>query len=305
MIPDTHDTFDNAWYEPLPHALSPVKEYLTPIHAETRAVAVFIHGRGDNIDDMVGAFLPILEKRFGHSEHEQRGSTQAELALIGLEARDHVWYPESHHAVGQGAVVNNPYQYSSLEKLRKTLVFLTTVKNVSPAHIILIGFSQGAMLANNYVLAVLNQKGSQTPLLPLPGHILALSGSLFATTPSFPSRSFASQTDKDAHEKSLVDEASQASSHKEQTVIPPACRLRLLCGDSDRFFQPSEIEEAAKVIALAKSKAQSQAPQHSFAKLAADALEISLSIEPNAPHQITAWMIAVLVSTIEEVLTEA
>lgn len=345
-------SYDDAWDEPLPHSVSPRKEYLRRAlsgrwkgERRPQAAVVFVHGRGDNIDDMVGVFLPVLARRFGGHEGvlppiedgngddvNEDAQQASPVALVGLEARDNIWYPQSHNVVGEEALINDVYQHSALEKLRTTLVELVYTAQIPVEHIVLVGFSQGAMMANNYVLAALtatashsrgdsDKKGSASQSastgahMPIPGHIFALSGSLFKTQPTFPERRYGSPVDEATHRAALEAElrlvaATASSSEADKTratavsLCPQTVVLRLLCGNSDRFFKPDEIHAAAATLVDAAKAAAASAPPSSAASAVAHALQVNVGMEPNAPHQITGRMIAALVATLDEIVVK-
>lgn len=326
------DRYDERWKDPLPHTFAPRKAYLSPVTRDTKAVVIFLHGRGDRIDDMVGVFLPILARRFGGTagvikDKEQEADQQAAardeetsgrrcvVALIGLEARDNVWYPQRHTAQGHEAQINAPYQHSALELLRSTLVELVVDRDVPVDRIALVGFSQGALLANTYVLSALQRRQRRSssddrhlPALPLPAHILPLAGSLFTEQPLFPDRRFGAAHDEDAYQRMLADEAQRMSRRSEPFDAVPqgGITVRLLCGTSDRFFATDEIEWAAAALAEARTTAaSSQQAADSEAARAAKALQISVGFEPGAPHQVTERMTAAVVAAIETMLQSA
>ncbi|UZJ53861.1 hypothetical protein CBS101457_003181 [Exobasidium rhododendri] len=295
--------YDPAWDDPLPHALSPTKHYLSPLkEGVTKAVAIFMHGRGDNIRDMVGVFLPILFQRYGgvegpvHDDDDDDNNDGGEkkisckVALIGIEARDYSWYPASHNTLQEDQVLQNDlYQYSSLEKIRQTILVACETTSLQPSQIVLIGFSQGANLANTYLKAglknIIESKGKT--VIPIPGHILALAGSLFKATPSFPLRRYASAE----HEEQLKEQERQHQGRFAALTAPKTVVDRLLCGTGDRFFSPDEIKEAASTLVQDKDEAK-------------DFIEVQISVgfEPNAPHMITNRMMAATIEAIDAIL---
>jgi len=293
--------YDPAWDDPLPHDLSPVNYYLSPLKkGQTKAVAIFMHGRDDNIHDMVGVFLPVLLQRYGGKEgiindddHQEEGgesSTDCKVSIIGIEARDYSWYPASHNATQDHQVIqNDPYQYSALEKIRKTIALACESTSLGLDRILLIGFSQGANLANTYLKAGLKNLGETNgkPLIPLPGQILALAGSLFKSTPSFPVRQYAS-----ADHKEQISEQEKRYIDRLVALLPPKEVIdRLLCGTGDRFFSQDEIKEAASSLVEERDKVKDEIK-----------VQISVGFEPNAPHMITNRMMAATIEAIDLIL---
>jgi hypothetical protein len=291
---------DSAWDDPLPHALSPVKFYLSGMKkGYTKAVAIFVHGRGDNIDDMVQTFLPYLSKRYNGKESrlddddaDQEGlEDPCKVAVIGLEARDNSWYPASHNASSpQEVSLNAPYQYSSLYKIRQAILLACSSTDLQPEHVILIGFSQGANLANTYLhsgLAQLEKDESKDSTVPIPGHIIALAGSLFKVPPSFPTRQYLSKE----HEEQSKKEEQQIEEQCKALRRPASVINRLICGIGDRFFSQAEIEEAAGTLANDSARVK-------------DLIEVQISVamEARAPHTITNRMMAAVIEAIDAAL---
>lgn len=104
MTSQSEHPSDAQWDDPLPHSQSPTKFYLShPVRGQTKAAVIFMHGRGDNANDMVDVFLPFLQQRFGGRMQRLGGSDPEQstalgpLTLIGIEARDNTWYPNSHN----------------------------------------------------------------------------------------------------------------------------------------------------------------------------------------------------------------
>lgn len=304
--------YDSAWDDPLPHTFSPTNFYLSPLkQGQTKAVCIFMHGRSDNIDDMVSVFLPHLSKRYGgvegkipeedddedEDEKEQKSvkasSKQYEsckVAVIGIEATDYIWYPESHNAIIDHLTLHNgPYQYASLNKIRQTILSACETTSLSLDKIILIGFSQGGILSNTYLQAGLDGIAKKEQLIPLPGHILALAGSLFKRVPSFPIRHYASED----HEKQEASPLQQKQLEKRVKALtqPSKITSRLISGTRDQFFSQAEIEEAAGSISLK-------------ARPVKDTIDVQISVlmEPGAPHLITNRMIAATIEAIDTVL---
>lgn len=180
---------------------------------------------------------------------------------------------------------NEPYQYSALDKLRKTLVDLTVNHKIPLSNIVVGGFSQGAILSDTYLLAGLDHLDGANSV-PLPAYILSFAGSLFKSPPRFPIRGYASAD----HEKQ-VTEASKATGGDKEPLQPHKVTVRLLCGLADRFFPQEEIESAAASLVKAGESRKGQID-----------VQVSVGLEQGAPHIITPRMIAALVESLEEIL---
>jgi hypothetical protein len=296
MTEEVKPDYDVEWDDPLPHAHSPTKFFLSRMkQGRTKAVAIFVHGREDAISDMVGVFLPTLYKRYGgnegqiHDDNEDEDSHACQVAIVGIEARDYYWYPASHATSTPHELKHNePYQYSSLEKIRQTILLACEETRLPPEKIVLVGFSQGGNLANTYLKASLQEIITRdSNLIPLPGHIVALAGSLFKVMPAFPRRGYASVE----HEEECKGQESETAKGLLALPRPSKVIVRMLCGTKDRFFSQDEIKEAAANLAK-------------VGQLAKDAIEVQISVgfEPNAPHMITSRMMAATVEAIDAIL---
>ncbi len=62
---DRNRPLDLSWDEPLPHALTHTRTYLSTPSASTRVAVIAIHGRGDSARDFADAFVPHLRSFFG------------------------------------------------------------------------------------------------------------------------------------------------------------------------------------------------------------------------------------------------
>lgn len=98
----SHDIpFSPQWDDPLPHALSLTKHYLTsPRRGQTKAALILMHGRGSDAEDIASAFLPTLQIRFGGKKEgvvEEDEQQEGEVAVVAIEAKDGAWYPQSHN----------------------------------------------------------------------------------------------------------------------------------------------------------------------------------------------------------------
>ncbi|CAO1616767.1 unnamed protein product [Sympodiomycopsis kandeliae] len=299
--------YSERWDDPLPHTYSPVKHYLSwPNEQRTKAAIIFMHGRGDNADDMVATFLPSLSQRFGgkasqvdkdNDQHEDLGP----VAVVGIEAMDNVWYPNSHNATEKVFTDDSePYQYSALHKIRTVISQLNQDCKIPLDNIIFAGFSQGAILIDTYLLAGMKQQSSnskfdKSEFIPLPGYILSLSGSLFKTPPKFPLRGYISQE----HKKEITDIRIRENLHGPQLPRQPEQVVaRLLCGTADRHFPQSEIENAAETLQIAAKQLTASAKNSPQVK-------ISLRFEDGKGHVITPSMVAAVVDSVDQVLSPA
>jgi predicted esterase len=290
------EDIDSAWDDPLPHALSPTRYYLSrPRKGHTKAVAILVHGRGDNCEDFVGSFLPVLSMRYGGKDHriedeDDDEEVSCKVAIIGIEARDNSWYPQSHNAISpQETKDNAPYQYSSLQKIRQSIILACEPTGLQPEQVILVGFSQGANLANTYLQIGLSQiaKGGKSTV-PLPGHILPLAGALFKVMPSFPQRQYLSPE----HKGQFSKEEDEVSAQCHALRRPKKVVCRLICGTGDRFFSQEEIEDAAATLANESSKVDDRID-----------VQISVLMEPRAPHTVTNRMLAATIEAIDAALS--
>lgn len=102
---DRNRPLDLSWEEPLPHALTPTRTYLSTPCASTQVAIVAIHGRGDSARDFADAFVPHLQSFFGthlqgevedgravSSDETEAGSGGVRVTLRALEAQDGIWF---------------------------------------------------------------------------------------------------------------------------------------------------------------------------------------------------------------------
>ena len=138
-------------FEKDPHAGQPVLTAGPPVETAT-AVCVMLHGRGASAEDI----LPLA------SELRVPG-----VAYLAPEAAFHSWYPYSFlEAIDR----NEPFLSSALRKVGATVAMATEV-GISLDRIVLLGFSQGACLASEYVG---RQAANRKPY----GGLVAMSGGL-------------------------------------------------------------------------------------------------------------------------------
>lgn len=188
---------------------------------------------------------------------------------------------------------NEPYQHSALDKIRKTIMMLHEGHGLSLEQIVFVGFSQGGLLGNTYLIAGLEallQPSEGNGSVPLPGHLLSLAGSVFKVPPRFPVRGYASQEQR---EKTLRAEGTRDDSGR---AAPRRIRARLLCGTVDRYFTEEEIKSAAAQIG---AKAQSVRESD---KLDTEVV-LSVGFEDGQGHIITPKMVAAVAEAVDEILS--
>lgn len=114
-----------------PHRNQPVRTGGQPL-ASAKAAVILVHGRGGSSEDILG-----LAREFD----------EPEFAYLAPEAAKNTWYPYSFLApIAQ----NQPWLNSALGFLRH-VVELATTAGVPRNRIALVGFSQGACLATEFV----------------------------------------------------------------------------------------------------------------------------------------------------------
>jgi phospholipase/carboxylesterase len=114
-----------------PHAGQPVATAGTPL-AEATGALLLVHGRGGSADEMLGLAELIASPR---------------TAWLAPQAAGHTWYP---HRFIEPVEVNEPYLGSALSVLGE-LVDRVAAGGIPPERIALVGFSQGACLALEFV----------------------------------------------------------------------------------------------------------------------------------------------------------
>lgn len=101
---DPNRPLDLSWEEPLPHALTQTRTYLSRPSCSTQVAIVAIHGKGDSARDFADAFVPHLQSYFGshlQGEVDNGAVSSAEtescqggvrVTLRALEALDGIWF---------------------------------------------------------------------------------------------------------------------------------------------------------------------------------------------------------------------
>src|SRR5438105_4322621 len=114
-----------------PHRHQPVLQRGAAFNAATGAI-VLLHGRGASAEDILG-----LAQEFDLPE----------LAYLAPEAAEHTWYPYSFLSPIQQ---NQPWLDSALNLVAETLQRAITA-GIERSKIAIVGFSQGACLATEFV----------------------------------------------------------------------------------------------------------------------------------------------------------
>ena len=108
-----------------------VASYGTPLE-EAQTAVVMIHGRGDSARGILG-LAPAFEVDGP--------------AFVAPEARNNTWYPQSFLAPTEA---NEPWLSSALEAIGEVLAQVEAA-GIPASRTVLVGFSQGACLASEYV----------------------------------------------------------------------------------------------------------------------------------------------------------
>jgi phospholipase/carboxylesterase len=99
---------------------------------QAAAVVILLHGRGASAEDILGLSSEMYDKR---------------VAYLAPQAAGHRWYPYSFMAP---IAENEPFLSSALAKVA-SVVQLAVDAGVSRDHIVIVGFSQGACLATEFI----------------------------------------------------------------------------------------------------------------------------------------------------------
>lgn len=114
-----------------PHARPPILQAGTPLE-QARAAMVMIHGRGATAQSILGL----------HEYFEQ-----PDFVYLAPQAAGNSWYP---HSFLQPIPLNEPYLTSALRAVGALVEWLHG-EGFAHEHIMLLGFSQGACLASEFV----------------------------------------------------------------------------------------------------------------------------------------------------------
>jgi phospholipase/carboxylesterase len=148
-----------------PHRNQPVLQRGTPLNAAKGAV-VLLHGRGASADDILG-----LAQDFDLPD----------LAYLAPEAAEHTWYPYSFLSPIEQ---NQPWLDSALKLVGET-VQRATAAGIERQNVAIVGFSQGACLATEFVVRNATRYGGLVAftggLIGPPGAKFSYSGELSGT----------------------------------------------------------------------------------------------------------------------------
>ncbi len=148
-----------------PHRNQPVLQRGAPLNAAKGAV-VLLHGRGASADDILG-----LAQDFDLPE----------LANLAPEAAEHTWYPYSFLSPVEQ---NQPWLDSALKLVGETIQRAINA-GVERQNVAIVGFSQGACLATEFVARNAARYGGLVAftggLIGPPGAKFAYSGELSGT----------------------------------------------------------------------------------------------------------------------------
>ncbi len=129
------DDATNAPFDPAdPHRGRPILHAGAPLE-EARAAVVLLHGRGAGARDILGL------------AGELRPEDDGRVAFLAPDAARHTWYPYSFLAPIEQ---NEPWLSSALAFVGRAVERAGTA-GVPPERTVLLGFSQGACLATEYV----------------------------------------------------------------------------------------------------------------------------------------------------------
>ena len=148
-----------------PHRNQPVLQRGAPLNSAKGAV-VLLHGRGASADDILG-----LAQDFDLPE----------LANLAPEAAEHTWYP---HSFLSPIEQNQPWLDSALKLVGET-VLRAIAAGIERQNVAIVGFSQGACLATEFVVRNASRYGGLVAftggLIGQPGTKYAYSGELSGT----------------------------------------------------------------------------------------------------------------------------
>ncbi len=139
-----------------PHRKQPVLTRGQPLETAAGAV-ILLHGRGASAEDILG-LADDLDLR--------------ELAYLAPQAAEHTWYPYSFLAPLER---NEPWLTSALELVR-SIVESTERAGISQKKIAVMGFSQGACLAAEFVARNPSRYGG---LVAFTGGLIGPQGTVF------------------------------------------------------------------------------------------------------------------------------
>jgi len=142
-----------------PHLSMPV-HFLGPSPEEVGVATVLIHGRSQQPSDMFA-----IAERIGLDE----------MPYIALEAADQTWYPNRFMAP---VADNSPWLDFALDSITSALSTLEQM-SIKREKVVLLGFSQGACLACEYVY---RNAGAYGGLISLTGGLIGPEGMTWSAT---------------------------------------------------------------------------------------------------------------------------
>ena len=209
-----------------PHADQPVRRRGPPV-SEATAVVVLAHGRGATAQGMLGLADDL----------DVEGVTYLAPAATRRE-----WYPEAFTAPTDQ---NQPHLDSALALLGRVVDAATDA--VGTERTALIGFSQGACLASEWVARNPARYGGLAALsgglIGPPGTAFDYDGSL-AGAPGTPSESDESDGASESDESDGADRASEPDELSEPNATP----VFLGCSDSDPHIPEERVHETRDAL---------------------------------------------------------
>lgn len=182
-----------------PHAGQPVRSVGARL-SSTGLVAVLLHGRHASPEDILG-----LADRFARPD----------LTCLAPAAAGRTWYPQSFLAPRSQ---NEPFLSSALAAVGR-VVDDAVALGVSPRRIVLVGFSQGACLATEFVYRRADRLGA---LVAFSGGLIGPPGTTWSRTASFSDMpAFFGCSDVDAHvPRARVEETASVFATLDARVTP-------------------------------------------------------------------------------------
>ena len=139
-----------------PHRNQPVLTQGQPLK-KARGAVILLHGRGASAEDILGLQEELL---------------LPDLAYLAPQAAGHTWYPNSFLAPIER---NEPWLTSALELVNSILASLKSAE-IPRTRVAILGFSQGACLATEYVARHAERYGG---LIAFTGGLIGPEGTQF------------------------------------------------------------------------------------------------------------------------------
>lgn len=204
------------------------------------------------------------------------------LTLRAVEAQDGAWFGTHTPQSEADLAFQGPYVHSSLLKIKDEIESLNDA-GIPASKVVIVGFSQGAILVNSYLIRALDLLATGEGQLPLPKHFLGWAGTCFNFETTFPEPGWPVFTsdEKNKAEQGQGEEGEyDVWSHNQ-------------CGSSDRYFTASQIQEVTGRIASAAAKVGGKVR-----------VRVSSETEPGA-HSVLPGMIAKLIQMVESVVASS